>query len=464
MATTTKPRAVIYVRLSRSRSDEPSGSIQRQEAECRKLATSRGYQVIAVEPDDDVSAYSGKIRPAYQRVMDMVKAGEVDVIMAWAADRLHRSPRELEDFVDAVEAAGVDVITVQSGDVDLSTPAGLMQARMMGNIARYESQHRSERTTLAHEAIAREGRWHGGRRPYGFRPVFADPVRRADAVLVVNEDEAGVIREVADRVIAGEQVGAVANDLNRRGVPTVHGSKWTTPTLRGILSSPSIAGRRAYKGEDVGPATWDAIIDTDTAAAVQAQLAKGARRGRPARLALLSGGRCVCEQCRVPMRTARRSNGTRIYRCTTCYAMVTAEPLEDMVTEALLRRLDVADLPSPRRTPRSKGESIDVLEAELAQWAEDMGAGTITRAEWMAARKPLLDRIDAARAAAVAAVGAAPLAGLTRKGAVRKAWPELDLQRRQAILDLLLDAVVVSRATRRGPGLDPDRLDLRWKA
>ena len=207
MATTTKPRAVIYVRLSRSRSDEPSGSIQRQEAECRKLADNRGYQVIAVEADDDVSAYSGRVRPGYQAVMHMVEAQEAEVVIAWAADRLHRSPRELEDFVDAVEAAGVDVLTVQSGDVDLSTPAGLMQARMLGNVARYESEHRSNRTTLAHEAIAREGRWHGGRRPYGFRPVFADPVRRVDAVLVVDEDEAHARQALADAGLGGELAG-----------------------------------------------------------------------------------------------------------------------------------------------------------------------------------------------------------------------------------------------------------------
>lgn len=464
MPSTTKPRAVIYTRLSRSRSDEPSGSTQRQEAECRKLAAARGYKVVAVEVDDDVSAFSGRRRPGYERVMEMVAAGDVQVVMAWATDRLHRAPRELEDFVDVVEQAGVDVVTVQAGEIDLSTPAGRMQARMLGTAARYESEHRSERTKLAHEAIARDGRWSGGRRPYGYRVRFADPERRVDGELVIDVDEAEVIREAAQRVLAGERVGAVANDLNRRGVPTVRRSAWTTPTLRGILSSPTIAGRRNYRGEDVGPAAWEAIIDTDTAEALRAHFAAGPRRGRPARLALLSGGRCICAKCQRPMQTARRTNGTRTYRCLSCYAMVTAEPLEELVVEALLRRLDAAELPVADRPTTTSGDSLDALEGELEALADDMGAGRITRAEWMAARAPLLDRIDAARAAVVAAAGAAPLAGMTKKGAVRKAWPDLDLGRRQAILDLLVDAVVVARATRRGPGLDPERIDVRWKA
>jgi DNA invertase Pin-like site-specific DNA recombinase len=463
MSSTNTRRAVIYTRLSRSRSDEPSGSTVRQEAECRKLAEDRGYTVVAVETDDDVSAYSGRHRPGYTRVMDAVATGATDAVIAWAADRLHRAPRELEDFVEAVEAAGVEVLTVQAGSIDLSTPPGRMQARMLGAAARYESEHRSERTRLAHEAIAREGRWKGGRRPFGYTVEFTDPERRVGGSLVVDAAEAEVIREAAARVLGGERVGAVANDLQRRGVPTVRNSTWTTPTLRGILSSPTIAGRRTFRGEDVGPAAWEAIIDADTAAALKSHFDAGARRGRPARLALLSGGRCVCAACQVPMRTARRSNGIRTYRCAECYCMVTAEPFEELVTEALLRRLDAAELPTTRR-PVAPAADLDALEADLEALAEDMGAGRITRAEWMAARGPLLERIDAARAAAVAAAGAAPLAGLTKKGAVRRAWPDLDLARRQAIMDVLIDAVVIARATRRGPGLDPGRVDIRWKA
>jgi len=464
MPSPKKPRAVIYTRLSRHRDDEPSGSTRRQTEACRELAAARGYRVVAVETDDDRSAYSGRPRPAYMRVMEMVNAGTVDVVVAWAADRLHRAPRELEDFVDAVERAGVDVVTVQAGTLDLSTAAGRMQARMLGAAARYESEHRSARTRAALDDRARDGRWSGGTRPFGYRVVFADPVRRVGGELVVDPDEAAIIREAAQRVLAGEHVGAVANDLTRRGVPTVQRSAWSTPTLRRILGSPTIAGRRTHRGADVGPAAWPAIIDADTAAALTARLAGGARRGRVARVALLTGGRCVCAVCQLPMRTARRSNGVRTYRCASCYAQVTAEPFEQLVAEALLRRLDAADVPAVQRPTAGRGDQLDALERDLEALADDMGAGRITRAEWMAARGPLLDRIDAARADAVARAGAAPLAGLTAKGAVRKAWPSLGLDRQQAVLDLLVDVVVVARATRRGPGLDPDRVDVRWKA
>ena len=175
---------------------------------------------------------------------------------------------------------------MQAGRSDFSNPSGRMQARMQGTVARYESEHRSERTKLAHEQIAAEGRWEGGAPTHGYQPL-------PGGEMIVVDIEAEAIREAVARVAAGERVGAVANDFQRRGIPTTTGAPWRGPTLRRIVTSPTIAGRRVSHGEDIGEARWPAIVTRDEVAAVTAVLARGHHRGRLPRVALLSGGASV---------------------------------------------------------------------------------------------------------------------------------------------------------------------------
>jgi site-specific DNA recombinase len=160
----------------------------------------RGWTVSGVYVDDDRSAYSGKPRPAYEELIGDLKAGRIDAVVAWHPDRLHRSPRELEDFIDLVEASHAAAATVQTGEYDLGSASGRMTARVVGAVARAESEHKSERIRRQREQAAAAGRFHGGRRSFGYE---------ADGVTVV-EAEAVLIREAASRFLAGESLRAIA--------------------------------------------------------------------------------------------------------------------------------------------------------------------------------------------------------------------------------------------------------------
>lgn len=453
---TPRPRAAIYTRLSRNRDGEQSASTQRQEKACRKLAGERGWEVVEVHVDDDVSAYKPRSRPGYSALLASIEAGAVDAVVTWAADRLHRRPVELESFVELIERTGVEVATVQSGPVDLSSAAGRMNARIAVVIAVGESEHRSARTRSAHEQIAAEGRWKGGRRPYGYVP-------QSDGSMVVDEDEAEVIREAAARVLAGERVGSIVNELNRRGVPTVTGAPWRTATLRRIVSSRTVAGRRVRRGSDVGEAKWPPILSVEEVAEVTAVLDRGAKRGRVARVSLLAGNRLRCAECGESMRTARRSTGRRVYRCLACFQQVAADPLDESIGEAVVRRLDRADIPRPPKKAK-KSEDPDRIAADLVALAEDWGSGRMSRAEYLAAREPLEARVANARAERDRAAGSLALVGLVGKGRASAAWATADLDRRQSIVDAMVAWVEVERSTRRGPGLDWDRVHIEWRA
>lgn len=134
-----------------------------------------------------------RCRPSYDRLLDGMRSGRYAVVLAWHTDRLHRTPRDLEEFIDVVDAAGVRVETVKSGPVDLRTPSGRAVARTLTAWARYDSEHTAERIRRKVREIAENGGWSGGGRPFGFEP---------DGV-TVREDEAEEVRRASALVLSG---------------------------------------------------------------------------------------------------------------------------------------------------------------------------------------------------------------------------------------------------------------------
>jgi site-specific DNA recombinase len=240
----TTTAAAIYCRISNDADGRMLG-VTRQERSCRRLAAQRGLDVARVFVDNDISAFSGARRPAYQQLLAELAEGAFGVVIAWDGDRLHRSTRELEDFLDVIETTGAIVLTVTSGEIDLVTATGRMQARIKGDISRYESEHKTERTMAAHAYLAEAGRWKGGPRPYGYdvdRDNHGRPLR--DGRLVIIPAEAAIVTEAAARVLAGESTYAICNDLNDRHIPTAQNGQWRTQTLRRILTNPTTAAKR----------------------------------------------------------------------------------------------------------------------------------------------------------------------------------------------------------------------------
>ena len=159
-------RAAIYARISEDRTGAGLG-VQRQREDCQALAVAQGYRVVEVFTDNDVSAYSGKPRPGYRRMLEAIANDTVDVVLAWHTDRLHRSPLELEEYISLSETHNVSTRTVQAGELDLSTASGRMTARIHGAVSRQESEHKSERITRKAQELAMAGKYMGGARPYG---------------------------------------------------------------------------------------------------------------------------------------------------------------------------------------------------------------------------------------------------------------------------------------------------------
>jgi DNA invertase Pin-like site-specific DNA recombinase len=462
MTTTTGTLVTaIYCRLSQDRDGTKKGT-DRQEKDCRALAKREGFTVAEVFIDDDRSAYSGKSRPAFERMMKQLD--RYDAVIYWKTDRLCRRISQFFKVLDACQAANTRLISVVD-PIDTSTAMGQGVAGMLAAVAQQESENTGRRVKRAAEDRAQAGRPHGHRRAYGYAK---------DGTTII-EDEAANIREAVARIQKGESMYAIVTDWNARGIPATNGGPWVVTTLRQMLVSPRIAGQRTHHGEAVGKAAWLGIISEDEHAVVRAILdANGNGRHRRPRTGMyLCSGLLTCGRCGETLHSAFRSdgNGDRRYMCHNapgcvgCGALtVAADAAERFVEEALLYTLESPAVERALRKPKRKAAplaSVHALEGQVVQLGLDHDAGVISRAEWLARRGPLVEKITAAYQAATAGADTSPIAQF-RGTNVRELWDSLDVDRRRAVLSALVEQVTVRPATTRGRGFDTARIGITW--
>lgn len=484
--------AIIYCRISRDREGAGLG-IERQREDCEALARRLKYRVIDVYADNDMSAYSGKPRAGYRQLLADLREGRATEVLAWHTDRLHRSPVELEEYIDVCEPRGITTHTVKTGPIDLATPSGRMVARMLGAAARFESDHKSDRSKRAKQQKAEAGLWKGGRRPFGYE---------SDGVTLRN-DEAGEILKAAALLLSGVSLAGVTRDLNNRGVLTSTGSTWTPRNVTQVLKRPRNAGIMEHQGEEIGAAEWkpifqreDGTADETTWRAVCALLNDPERRTTPgpARRWLGSGiyrcGPCVeAEAERVHMICATTGWGKRgpddrktipTYKCATSRRHVArnAAHLDKFVTmlaiEWLARPGFVEAFSVPRDKAAAQARAIErgTLRAQEAEAGEMFAAREMTRAQLATTNKAIAERraeLDEAEAASARVTALTPflraaeaMAGWEsldldrRRAVVAAVWESLDLDRHRAVITAIMRVTVLPAGRGRPAGWTPE--------
>jgi site-specific DNA recombinase len=399
--------AAIYVRLSRSRDqDKTTESLEGQAAACRELADRKRWTVL--EPpfvDDDISAYSGRHRPQFEALLSAVRAGQVEAIICWDADRLSRDPdRDNARIIELAERYGTQIGTV-TGETDLSSSSGRMTFRIAGALARRESEHRAERVAAWHDRVAARGGWHGGPRPFGYRYAQGGG-------LEVDEGEAAEIRRAVADIVAGASLWSVARGWRDKDiVRPVSGKPFTVTQLDHLLRSKRLAGIRVHRGEE-HLAAWPPILSADDHEALTAVLDSRGRRARRPRRMLLSGI-LRCGHCQTVLRGApiagRRGTREPGYRCDEQAGGCgrthrLAKPLDDFVTNAALVALATPELRErlerrqTDRTAQDLGAAINADRARLDGLRDQLADGVLDPPDFAHAKRRITERVEMARA------------------------------------------------------------------
>lgn len=410
-------RAAIYARISLDKEGEGQG-VERQLEDCRKLVADRGWTLVEEYVDNDVSAFSGRKRPEFERML----SADVNTIVVWRTDRLARRGKDLQRFLDT----GMQLTSCTEPEFTGST--GLLMLRILAGFAEHESGVKSERVARKMRQKAERGDPHaGGRRCYGYT---------ADGRQLVPE-EASLIQEAAKRVLAGETVTAIMRSWAEAGITLPGGG---TPTnFRRLLRSPRLIGMRELAGELV-EGTFPAILDRSTWDRLRAIIEIKPRfTGRK----YLLTGLIYCGRCGTAL-----TGSPQGYRCTKmptggCGGITIGSARADayVVQEVL------SAIPE-RQVEQRADDDVELLlealrqaEADVSQLAKDHYVDKrISRPAYLAANDELESRCQLLRQQVAEHEAGVPLDGIA------ESWEHQTLSWKQAVLRVALERIVVHPA------------------
>jgi site-specific DNA recombinase len=462
-------RAFTYARQSK---DHDAG-IGRQQQDTDELAGRRGYAIAEGGrfADNDVSASKlTRKRPDYERMMARIRNGECDVLVITYMDRLYRQPIELEHIIPEIEKAGIPIVTVYEGDMDLRTDTGQLQARVKVAFARAEVMRKANRQKRANLERAQRGE----RTPHGIRPFGY-----CDDRITPLEEEADAIRWAARHVLSGGSVSAILREWTARGVrPRFEGrtrrdadgndipfsGRWTHASVTRILANPRIAGLTTLPNstEIIGEGNWTPVITPETWAAVKDILSdpeRAAPRGNVSLGGFLFYCRCGARVQRDTRYRGRKGDpgrvGIPIYKCTEYTAKregrpgphvtIAAAQIDAYVEMRLLDRMrepDAARIFERKRdgtadVPKLKAERREISDG-MARMAGDEAMGILPRAIYLEAAGRVtarLTEIDAAIAEAGKTDAAALLVSADDPAEV---WAGLDVTVQRKIIESVM--------------------------
>jgi site-specific DNA recombinase len=226
-------RVALYARVS-SEGQADRGTIDAQSDFLGRYAELHGLDVAGEYFDEAITGPTPlRERPAGRRLVEGAKAKKFSKVIFYRVDRFARSLKELLEAEALMTSLGVDLQSATE-PFDTATPMGWFMFQLLGGIAELEKNVILERTGAGKDRVAKNGQWPGGPPPYGYRIT--------DRELDLDPQEAPIVRELYERVVASSTLVQEARRLNDAGIPTRTGKRWTPSTIGKLLHTPTYQG------------------------------------------------------------------------------------------------------------------------------------------------------------------------------------------------------------------------------
>ena len=319
--------AGIYIRVSTFDQAREGFSLREQEERLKEFCKFKRYNIYKVYQDAGISAKNDK-RPAYQEMIEDVKKGNINVIVALKLDRLTRSVYDIEKLMKFVNDYECD-IDCMADESNTTTSNGRMVMRIMTSVSQNEIEKCSERTKFGMAGAIKNGHI-PNRTGLGFK--------RKNKKLVPDPLTKDIIVRIFDLYLEGKSHQAIANIYNKEKV--LGKTNWYDSTIQKILSN------ELYKGDYVNgkrtkhPTYYENVIEPIVSKekweSCQYQKLRNARHYERTATYLFTN-KLKCYKCGnfLGGHATTKTNGKKYYyyKCNTCKTYFNEIDIEDYKKE-----------------------------------------------------------------------------------------------------------------------------------
>lgn len=234
----SRQKSAIYIRVSTHwQIDKDSLQVQRREliAYSQMVLNINDYEVFE---DPGYSAKNTE-RPDYQRMMERLRTGEFSHLLVWKIDRISRNLLDFAEMYKELKSLGITFVS-KNEQFDTSSAIGEAMLKIILVFAELERNMTSERVSAVMISRANDGKWNGGRVPYGYS---WDKQNQEFSII---ESESNIVKTIFNLYEEHQSLIYIARYLNDLGYVTRVGNDWSVNSIYRILKNPFYIGAYRY--------------------------------------------------------------------------------------------------------------------------------------------------------------------------------------------------------------------------
>lgn len=247
--------AGVYIRVSTEDQAREGFSLGEQEEKLLQLCNFKDLEVYKVYKDAGISAKDMEHRPQFQAMLQDMKEGKINYIIAYKLDRITRSVRDLEELISVLEQYNCFLLCDRD-DVNTSTANGRFFVRMLTVLSQLEIEIVSERTKFGLNGAIKSGHI-PGQRPFGYKS--AD-----DKKMIIDNATRPYVEKIFDMYLEGKSFQQIVNYFKENNIYPK--KKWRDTTIQKIIDNKIYMGdyeqyKRIGKQENLEPIVYMNVVE-----------------------------------------------------------------------------------------------------------------------------------------------------------------------------------------------------------